>query len=214
MSDSNLFQEVQEDLERQRIENLWKSYGLWVIVLALAVVVGTAGFSAYRSVNAQHHQVLTGDYLAAAAQDAKPDVALDALQKFAEANPKTNQADFAWLHAASLAASKNDNAKAVELYQKVAQDKNADPAFQQLGVLLAVQAQMDTGDAATLLAQLEPLTAENGAWRFAAMESQAYLALKMKNNDKALQLFTVLSQDSRVPTGISGRANTMLQSLN
>jgi hypothetical protein len=49
MTEHNLFQEVQDDLERQKLEAMWKRYGGWLIAAALAIVLATAGSTAYRS---------------------------------------------------------------------------------------------------------------------------------------------------------------------
>jgi len=214
MTEHNIFQEVQEDLERQRIEALWKRYGSLIMTLALVIVLGTAGASAYRSWHAQHNQKLTDAYLEAAKQDSNPDKAIPLLEQFADSNPGSNQADFALLHAGALSSSKSDTAKAVLFYDAVAHDPTAEPAFRQLGDLLSVQAQMDTGDVAALSARLDPLTSEDGVWRYSALEDQAYLALKAGNKDKALKIFTTLSQDTRVPPGINARATDLMHSLN
>ena len=46
---NTLFQEIDEDLDRQKMEAMWKRYGSWVIIFALAIVIVTAGTVAYNS---------------------------------------------------------------------------------------------------------------------------------------------------------------------
>jgi len=213
MTERNLFDEVKEDLERQRMEALWKQYGLWVALFAFAVVLATAGSSFYRSWKLDHSQHTTSALLAASKLETDTTKTLDALQKFAETNPGTDEATLAQLHAGALAVDHNDTSKAIEIFDSVANNAKADPAFRQLGDLLSVQLQMDSGDAAVLSVRLDPLTAEHAPWRFSAMETQAYLELRKGDKAKAKQIFTDLSQEASVPQTIAVRASDMLHSL-
>jgi hypothetical protein len=214
MTEPNLFQEVQEDLERQRLEGLWKQYGGWIVAVALLVVVATAGSTSYRSWRAEENQKLTTDLIAADKPQADNVKTIEKLQQFAALHPGTSHNDLALLKAASLAADQNDKVKARQLYDQVAQDTTADTAFRQLGDLLSVQLQMDDGDAGALTARLQPLTEENAPWRYTALEDQGYLALRQGDKSKARQIFTTLAQDARAPQSIGARATDILRSLN
>ena len=214
MTEHNLFQEVKEDLERQKLEALWKQYGAWVALLALGIVLATASSTIYRSWKTEHDQRLTTELLAAGKTDSEPAKNMAALLKFADENEQTGHAAFALLRAGALAADQNDKAKAVEFFDKVANDDKADPAFRQLGSLLSVEAQLDSGDVVALTLRLQPLTEERAPWRYSALEDQAYLALRAGDVAKARQIFTDLSQDARAPQKIAARATDILRSLN
>lgn len=41
---SDIFQEVEEDVRRERYEKLWKKYGNYIIALAVLIVAGVAAF--------------------------------------------------------------------------------------------------------------------------------------------------------------------------
>jgi hypothetical protein len=214
MTEPNIFQEVQEDLERQRLEALWKQYGGWVIILALGIVLATASSTAYRSWKAEKNEKITAQLLESTRPGLDAPQSIDLLEKFADANQAAGQAVFAYLRAGALAAEANDKTKAITLFDKAAGDTNADPAFRQLGDLLSVQAQLDSGDTVALSARLQPLTGENQAWRYSALETQAYLALRQNDPAHARQIFTQLSQDARTPPTIAARATDILRSLN
>jgi hypothetical protein len=214
MTEPNLFQEVQEDLDRQRLEAVWKQYGGWVLAAAVAVVLGTAGSTAYRSWKAERDEKLTQALLDASKAGAEATKSIDALEKFASENPGTHHADFALLRAGAVAAEQNDKAKATQIFDTVAADENADPAFRQLGDLLSVEMQLDAGDAAKLSERLQPLTQEHATWRFSALEAQGYLALRQGDKEKARKIFTDLSQDLHAPQSIGARATDIVRSLN
>jgi len=214
MTEHNLFDEVKEDLERQRLENLWKQYGGWVVILALGIVLATASSTAYRSWKAEQSQKITAQLMDATRPGLEGAQSIELLQKFTAAHPNAGQAVFAYLRAGALAAEANDKAKAVGFFDQAAGDTHADPAFRQLGDLLSVQAQLDSGDAAALSARLQPLTEEGQTWRYSALETQAYLALRQNDTAHARQIFTQLAQDARVPPTIAARATDILRSLN
>lgn len=211
MTQNNLFQEVEEDLDRQRLEALWKKYGFWIITLAVGIVIWTASSTAYRSWRADRAQQATAAFLAATSADTAK--SMESLQGFAENYQGTDLGSLALLRAGALSAER-DKENAIKIFDKVAADPKADMVFRQLGDLLFVQVQLDSGDAAALAKRLQPLTAEGMPWRYSALEKEALLALRMGDKAKATQLFTDLSQDVRAPQSISARATDMLRILN
>lgn len=215
MSGNNIFQEIEEDLERQKMEALWKRYSGLVIAGALAVVIGTGGITAWRSWNVERNQHATGALInivrSAGSDEAKE---IETLEAFAQKNHGDTQATFAQLHAAALAVRNGNKDKAIQIYNAVAGDHKADSAFRQLADLLAVQTQIDTGNPPELEKRLQPLLAENAPWRFTAMEYDGYLALRTGDNAKAKQIFTELSQDNSAPHSLGARAADMLRYVN
>ena len=45
---ADIFQEVDEDLRRDRATALWRKYGIYVLGVAIALVAGTAAWSGWR----------------------------------------------------------------------------------------------------------------------------------------------------------------------
>jgi len=213
MTEHNLFQEVQEDLDRQKLEAFWKKYGFWIVLVAVGIVLSTASSTAYRTWNSRRNQTMTSALLEAAR--ATPDTAksMDLFQRAAEKYQGKGHDVLALLREGSLAQSKNDKAKALSLFEKVASDAKADPAFRQLGALLSVEIQIDEGAPAELMSRLAPLAAEGAPWRFSAKEAQAYLALRMNDKAKAKEIFTSLAQTPDVPQSLAQRATDILRTL-
>lgn len=214
MTEPNLFQEVKEDLERQRLEALWKKYGFWVIVAAVGIVVSTASSTVYRSWKSDREIRLTEAHLAAAKPSVAPMESIRSFEAFAAQNPASGQGILALLRAGALAIERDDRAKAIELFDAVAANAKADPALRQLGTLFSVQAQLDEADPAQLSARLQPLTGAGSAWSFSAREALGYLALRAGEKDKAKEIFSALSQDALAPQSLSARATDILRILN
>jgi len=213
MTHHNIFQEIEEDLERQKLEELWKRYGSWVIVAAALVVLATGGITSWHTWRAQQQQKATAAL--ASILDSGGDNArqIAALESYAEKNRNATQGVFAQLHAADLAAQQGDDKKAIALYDAIAADTRTDPAFRQLADLLSVRAQMDTGDPVALQKRLQPLLADNAPWRDSAMETGGFLALRAGDKPKAKQLFTELSQAPGAPPSLILRAADMARFL-
>ena len=211
MSEHNIFHEIDEDIERQRLEALWRRYGGLIMALALLVVIATGATSFWHARRDQREQAVTADLVNLENpkdSDTKKQVA--ALDAFAAKNPDMAQAILAQFHAAAITAIGGDKDKALQTYDTIAHDTKIDSVFRQFADLQAVRLQMDSADPASLMARLQPLTDENAPWRFSAMEYQGYLALKMGDKAKARALFNELAQNAAVPHNLALRAADMM----
>lgn len=214
MSQENLFREVDEDMERQKLEALWKRYGIFVIAGVMAAIIGTSANSYIQSSKIKTERKATGELINILSDSkADQDKKITSLLAFTDDNKGKIQATLSAFHAAALASKNNSKDKAIKIYDSIAADAKADHGFRQLADLLSVEQQMDAGDVAQMQKRLEPLMAEKEPWRFAAMEISAHLAIRAGNKTKAKELFTNLSQDASVPKSLSERASDMLRLL-
>ncbi len=214
MTQPNIFQEIEADIERQRLEDLWKRVGPAVIALAILVMLATGGYSAWKSWHTKKIQTATEQFLALAGDKAADDATILAnLEKFAQSNTSAAQGAFALFGAAEIAHKQGDQTKALAYYASISENANIDASFRQLASLYAVELQMDNGNAAELLKKLEPLQTMNSAFRPSALELSGYLYLKNNEKDKARQIFSTLANDASLPRDITDRATTMLRYL-
>jgi hypothetical protein len=212
MSQPNIFQEVQDDIERQRMEALWRRYGIWLILFAVLAVAVTGGVTYYRNWEAGKSEKASANLNSILMEvDPNPAKQVVDLSDFAKNNPGIVQSTFASFHAAGFAAKQGDKEKAVALYDAIAADTKTEPAFRQLADLLAVQTQLDSGDPGALGRRLQPLLADNAPWRIRALEFDGYLALRAGDKPKAIQDFTELSRDPDAGPPAAARANIMLR---
>ena len=66
----DIFQEVDEEVRRDRFNKFWKEYGAYVIAAAVALVLGTAASVGWREYNAQRQQEDSDRFAAAAKRPA------------------------------------------------------------------------------------------------------------------------------------------------
>jgi len=64
---SDIFQEVEEDVRRERYEQLWKKYGNYMIAAAAVVVLAVGGYQAWKAYDLNQRQQISDRYQAAQA---------------------------------------------------------------------------------------------------------------------------------------------------
>ncbi len=203
---SDIFREVDEDLRRDRAEHVFKQYGGYMIAAAVAVVVGTGGYTAWRNWQQNKQQQDTAALVSAISQTQQgPEKGVEALAAYA-GGAEVRMAALAQFNAAALLVRQGKTADAATVYDGVAANGSVDPAYRDLATLLGAMQRVETGDPAQLTAKLAPLTAETSPWRFSARELTAVLALRGGDTAKARGLFQQLADDALAPAGVRSRA--------
>jgi hypothetical protein len=211
---ADVFREVDEELRRERAEQVWKKYGLYIIAAAVAVVLAVAGLQGWRAYQQSQREKLSAQYAAAQAMVHSGDNA-GALKAFAAMGEigAGGYRGLAVLREAALRADSGDVAGAIKIWDRMAQDSGLGEGFRQIGTLLSVMHQMADGDPSALQARLAPLTGPGKAFRATALELSADLALRTGDVETARGHYTELADDPEVPAGLRGRATQMLNAL-
>ncbi|MGH6882372.1 MAG: tetratricopeptide repeat protein [Hypericibacter sp.] len=212
---ADIFKEVEEDLRREKFEQLWQRYGRWVIALAVVVVLGTAGSVAWQRYQQHREAQLAEQYGATIALTdpstgdlAKADAALANI-----ADAGGGYGALASLERAAVKAKAGDIDGAAKIYDAMAADSGTPSALRDLAKLLKVMRLVESGDPAALTAELAPLMAPENPWRFTATELTAILALKSGDQKHATELFTQLADDQAAPSSLRARAAEMAAAL-
>jgi len=211
---ADIFQEIEEDLRRERVEKLWKKYGSYVVGVALGVVLTVAAYVGWQKY-AEQRRLADGERFATALEQIRPGteaVAADALSLVARESG-AGYAVLARLREAALRAEAGETEGAIAIYDALAADDGVDALFRELALLLSVMHQMDDGDAAGLIDRLAPLTEADNPWRHSALEISGVLAFRSGDRGRAREVFTRLSDDATTPQGLRARAAEMLAIL-
>lgn len=208
---ADIFNEIDEDVRRERYEQLWKRYGNYVIGAALLIVLATAGAVGWREYTDRQNKAQALRFLNAMEQAQKGDDAgaragFQALAGDAGAGYAT----LARLQEAGLLAKAGDTAGAAKVYEQVAGDGRVDQVFREFATILLVQDQVATGDPARLAQMLAPLMTDKSPWRHSATELSALLAQRAGDKAKAKELYAKLADDLTAPQGMRARATEML----
>lgn len=202
---ADIFQEVDEALQQERMEAFWRRWGPWLIAGAVAIVLITAAVVVYKNMREQTLTQATAQ-LMQAREAAKPIEALSAFAEQADNPHKT----YARLLAAGNALGGDDAQKAESLYTSIVKDTSAPEDFRDLARIMAVRAGLDrdkTG-AKALLARLKPLLEDSKSpWRpHARLQAAIVHGHRKGAYDKADEMLGTLINDDEIPRSLGQRA--------
>ncbi len=211
---ADIFREVDEQVRKDRAVQLWRKYGVVVIALALALVLGVAGVRGWRYFQDQQN-------LEASDKFAQAMELLDAGERAQSLNALTELANtesdgyplLAAFEHARLLAEDRDTLGAVAIWDSIAASDKVGAGFRGTATLLSVMHQLEDGDPTALRARLEPLSARGEVFRPAALELLAALALNAGQREEAIRLYQEVADEVNAPVTMRARASQMLKAL-
>lgn len=210
-NDDALFREVDEELRRERAQELWNRYGTYFIVAALALVVGVWGARFYmdRQAAAAAAAGAKFDKAIALAEENKSAEAIAAFEELARSGP-AGYAALAKLQIAAAHTKSGDKAKAAVALEALANDKSADQILRSLAGLQLAMLKVGDGDFTAIENRLNDLAADTSPWKANARELIAVGALKAGRTDAARTALEQLLADPATPAGVRNRAQILL----
>lgn len=212
----DFIREVEEELRQERLEKLWKRYGVYLIAAAVLVVVGFAAWkiwqsnqrSAYKAEGLQYYHAETLLREGKTKEAAKAFAAISA-------SSSAGYGILSRFDEASMHVKAGDAKGAISIYEGLASDSNAPPSMRHMATILSsLQALKDKSiDEAAIEKKLQPLAQAGSAYRPEALEIMAAAALRAGNNAKAIAHYKTIVDDADAPPGIRSRASQMLKIL-
>ncbi len=213
MSDETLFREVDEEVRREELENIWNKYGSWFMALCLGIIVAVAGIKGW-----QYYQKTQAEAGGKAYFDAveklKTDKAANADEVFAKI--VQNHAGFGSLARLQMAAAKAKSGKiadAVLAYDAIAADTSVDIPLRQLADIKAAYLLADTTGLEQLKKRLAPYSDAHSPWRNAAREILAIGAYRASDYPQAAQQLQDILADIQASPAARQRATMFLAIL-
>lgn len=207
----DLFNEVSEDLRRERLNRAWRSYGAYVIAVAVLVVVGTAGWRGYDYWQQQQSVAAASKYLDAIklGDEGSNADAASALLAFSSEAP-AGYAVLARFRAASERAAAGETDGALGAWQQLIDDGSLSTDLRDLARLRAAMIAVDVEDYDAVSARLAPLLAEGNAWRAAARELAGLAAVRAARWEEARTHLSDLLDDEATPADVRSRAQILM----
>ena len=206
---SDIFQEVDEEVRRDKALEFWTKHQNLIFGLALVIVLATAGYRFWQYRQAEAAQAAGASFQTALRLDAegKPDearAALDALQKSAP----PGYSRLSRFVDAGLTQKKDAKAGAAA-YDALAGDSALDPLLRDTARLRAALARLDAGEIDAGKTGLEALAA-SGPYRETARLTLASLAISAKDWDAANKRLGEVIADVEAPQSDRRTAQTLL----
>jgi hypothetical protein len=196
---SDIFQEVDEEVRRDKAAEFWKKYQNLILAGAALIVLAAAGFR-YWQYERERAAQTAGDQFQqalAALEGGKLDEAKAGLDKIAAQAPSGYRA-LAQMAAAG-AKAQSDPQGAVGAFDAVAGDSAIDPLLRDAARLRAALSRVDlSGEEQKGEAALTSLSTDNGPFRRLARLALGALALERKDYDDAAKQFDLVLGDPEV----------------
>lgn len=215
--EETLLREIQDDLRRERAENLWRRYGSYVVAVAVLLVVAVAAFEGWKAYDRSQREDAATRFDSAVRLAETDPMAAEAAFRALAADAPAGYAALARFRQGALAEERGDFTLAIDIYRALEGDA-PDPALRELALLragFAVLAQTSTDLAETLdlRTRLATLTTDQSPWRFSARELTALLDLSAGERARARQTFQELAADPETPSRLKDRAAKLARQL-
>jgi hypothetical protein len=206
---TELFDEVDEEVRRERLKKLWDQYSIYIIAAAILVIAGVAGWRGYQYLE-QKKAAEASAAFERAVELADQNKHAEAEAAFADLLAKS-PAGYRTLVRLRLAAEigARDAQAAAKMYDEIAADGSVGSAERDVARLRAAQLLVDSLSYQNAVQRLEPLTAAGSTFRHTARELLAVSALRANDSAAARQWLDLLTNDSETPTGMRSRAEAL-----
>jgi len=196
---SDIFQEVDEEVRRDKAAEFWKKYQNQILAGAVLIVLASAGFR-YWQYEREKAEQAAGDQFQqalAALEGGKLDEAKAGFDTIAAQGPSGYRA-LAQMAAAGAKAH-SDPQGAIGAFDAVAGDAAIDPLLRDAARLRAALLRVDmSGEQQKGEAALTSLSTDNGSYRRIARLALGALALQRKDYDDAAKEFDLVLGDPEV----------------
>jgi hypothetical protein len=207
---SDIFQEVDEEVRRERLEKLWKQYQNHVFALIALILVCVAGWRAYEWWQAKKSAEAGSAFESAIAlADAgKHAEAAEAFAKITTDGTAAYRTLARLREAAELAQT--DAKAAVSAYEKIAADGSVPVELRDLAGIRAAALLINAGSFAEARTELEPLSGEKRPYRHTARELLALAAWRSGDLAAARRWFDMIVTDVLTPPDIRDRVEMLI----
>jgi hypothetical protein len=207
---SDIIREVDEELRRERLFRIWRDYGAYIVMAAVALVLAVAAWRGYEWYAARE-SAKTGAAFEEALRlmgDGKSREAEEAFAKIAGAARRGYRALARFGQAAE--AARTDPKAGAAAYDALGEDRSLDSAMRDAARLRAAMLLVDVASVAEVAARLEPLMAKDSTFRHSARELLAVARFKAGELDAARKLVFEIMLDPETPPLARNRAQLLL----
>ena len=206
---ADIFHEVNEEVRRERLQQLWDRYNIYIIGLAVLIVVGVGAWRGYEWWMAKQAAAAGAKFEAAMmlSEQGKHEQAEKAFAQLVTQAPAGYRVLARFRSAAELEHLKP--ADAVKAYDRLAADSSLSQTLRDLAALRAGMLVVDKASLADMKKRLDPLADSNRAFRASAREMLALSAWHHHDFKTARHYIDMLMGDAGTPPGTRGRAQLL-----
>lgn len=205
---TDIFREVEEEVRRERIEQLWKQYGDYIIAGAAIIIIAVASFELWR-VYEQKQLIKASDEYTAALQLASTGQSAQAAELFSKlaATAPGGYSAVSRLQQAETLMAVGNRVDAIAVYKQIA--SSSDPFLAAIARINLGWALVDQSPKSEIESLLSPLLAAGNAWAPLAHEIIAYADYRVGESNAAIDEYQSILADRNSPQSLRQRALVM-----
>lgn len=207
MSDDGLFREVDEDVRRDKLTQVWDRFGNLILAGCIGLVVAVGAFKGWQYWQAQLAEKAGMEWYAAitlsdAGKMAEADAAFDEITK----SGHKGYAVLARLSQAARLGQDSNTAEAVKIYDAVAADGAVDQPLRDLAKVRAAYLLVDTASVSDMTSRLAGLDGAASSWRHAVREILALAHVRAGDFKAADEQLKLILADPATPAALRTRS--------
>lgn len=207
---SDIFDEVGEDLRRDRLTGLWKRYG-WVLYVAAGVIVAVTaawrGYDYWTTSRANAAGDAYSQVLASAKAGDHKELA-ESLALYAGSAPAQYQV-LARFRAASEHAAMGETDNALAAFEDLSKASGVDQPFRDLATIRAALIAVDRETVDQIKARVSGYNNDISPWRHAAREIIALASVRAEDWKGVSEEARKLTDDPATPADVRARARIL-----
>ena len=206
---ADIFHEVDEEVRRERLQQLWDRYSIYVIALAVLIVAAIGGWRGYEYWEAKKAAAAGAAFESALSlsEAGKHAEAEAAFAKVAAEAPAGYRMLARLRAAAELAQTKRPDA--VKAYDEIAADTSLGTTLQDLAAVRAGMLMVDSAPLSDMRRRLDPVSEPGRTFRHSARELLALSAWRNHDFTAARRYIDMIATDAETPPGTRARADVL-----
>jgi hypothetical protein len=206
---ADIFNEVDEEVRRERLQKLWDRYSIHIIAAAILIVAAIGAWRGYEYWEAKKAAAAGAAFetalsLSEAGKHAEAEAAFAKVAAEAPAGYRT----LARLRAAAELAQTKP-ADAVKAYDELAADSSLGATLQDLAAVRAGMLMVDNAPLSDMQRRLDPVAEANHTFRHSARELLALSAWRNHDITAARRYIDMIAADAETPSGARSRADVL-----
>ena len=208
---SDILMQVDEDLRKDRLLKIWKSYGIYIVGSILGLLLILSGYQYYLFSSKSKNEKFVEQYINALNEKDK----VNAINLLDELDGSDNSyiKGLAKLKKVDLYASLDEHESALNILQEVFNDSSLDSIIRDLALYKYLMIQINVIDDEEFIQIIDDSNVDEGNFRYLFNELKALKALIIQDKEKGLELFQNILNDPDAPQDIKDRSKKFLTIL-
>lgn len=207
---ADIFREVDEEVRREKLKQLWDRYAPLIVAVAFLIVAGIGGWRAYQWWEAKQAAEAGATFEAAVSlvSEGKHAEAEAAFARIGKEGSSGYRVLARFRQAAEVARTDRD--AAVKAYDALASDSAVSAVLQDLARVRAAMLLIDTASLEEIRNRIEPVTASGRAFRHTARELMAFAAWRVGDAAATKRWYEMIVTDPETPQGTRTRTEMLM----